>query len=86
MAKARAFTILIATDGSDLGTAAVDAAVTFPWPAAVRARGLVVRSHVITSEVPEFVLADIERSLAGVAADAKKILARRWSCAARRAR
>ena len=78
MAKARGFTILIATDGSEEGTAAVKGATTFPWPAGVRVRGVVVRSHVITSEVPEFALADIERSLAGVATDAKKILARRW--------
>jgi nucleotide-binding universal stress UspA family protein len=78
MVKARRFTILIATDGSEQGTAAVKAATTFPWPAGSRVRGVVVRSTVITSDVPEFVLADIERSLTGVAADARKILARRW--------
>ena len=78
MPKPRAFTILVATDGSEEGTAAVNATTAFPWPAGARVRGVVVRSHVIASEVPEFVLADIDRSLAGVANDARKILARRW--------
>ena len=78
MPKPRTFQILIATDGSEQGTAAVRAVTTFPWPVGARARGVIVRSHVIASEVPEFALADIERSLAGVAAAARKILARRW--------
>src|SRR6185369_373646 len=79
MAKAlRSFTILVATDGSKEGTAAVNAATTFPWPAGTRARGVVVRSRVAASEVPEFVWVDIDRSLAGVAEEARKILARRW--------
>ena len=55
MPKPRTFQILIATDGSEQGTAAVSAVTTFPWPVGVRVRGL-----------------------AGVAAAAKKILARRW--------
>ena len=78
MSKPRTFTVLVATDGSEQGTAAVNATITFPWPSGARVRGVVVRGPVITSEVPEFVLADIERSLVGVAADAKKVLARRW--------
>lgn len=78
MAKARSFTILIATDGSDEATAALNAVTTFPWPAAARVAGVVVRGHLAASEVPDFVWADIERSLANVAEDARKILARHW--------
>jgi nucleotide-binding universal stress UspA family protein len=78
MARSRG-TILIATDGSDEGRAAVNAATTFPWPAGTRARGVVVRSRIAASEIPESVWADIERSLATVAEEARKILARRWA-------
>ena len=78
MAKPRGVTILIATDGSEQGTAAVNATTTFPWPAGARVHGVVVRSQLAASEIPEFVWADVERSLAAVAADARKLLARRW--------
>jgi nucleotide-binding universal stress UspA family protein len=78
MAKARGFTILIATDGSDEGTAAVHAVEAFPWPADARAQGVVVRNPVVTPEMPSFVMDDVERSLAAVAGDARKILSRRW--------
>lgn len=78
MAKARGFSILIATDGSDEGTAAVNAGVAFPWPSGARVHGVVVRNPVVTTEMPEFVLADIDRSLAAVAGGARKILARSW--------
>jgi nucleotide-binding universal stress UspA family protein len=78
MAKPRGFAVLIATDGSEAGTSAVNAITTFPWPAGIRVHGVVVRSPVATSELPEFVWADVERSVATVAEDARKILARRW--------
>ena len=78
MAMPRGFTIVIATDGSQEGTAAVNATATFPWPARSRVLGVVVRSPIAASEIPELVLADIERALAGVAANARRILARRW--------
>jgi nucleotide-binding universal stress UspA family protein len=78
MAKPRGFTILIATDGSEQGTAAVHATANFPWPVRARVHGVVVRSQPIASEAPESVLADIERSQIGVATGARKILARRW--------
>ena len=58
MAKPRGFTILIATDGSEQGTAAVTAATTFPWPAGARVHGVVVRSQLAASGIPEFVWAD----------------------------
>lgn len=77
MAKARG-TVLIATDGSDEGTAAVSAAATFPWPAGSRLQSVVVRSRVAASEIPESVWAEIEKSYAGVAEAARKVLARRW--------
>ena len=79
MAKPRSFTVLLATDGSEKATAAVNAVTTFPWPAGTRVHGVVVRSTMAAPEIPEFVRADIERSLASVAEDARKILARRWA-------
>jgi nucleotide-binding universal stress UspA family protein len=78
MAKSRSFTLLIATDGSEDGTAAVTAVATFPWPRGARVLGVVVRSSVGVTEMPEFARADIERGLAAVAEDARTILARRW--------
>ena len=77
MAKARGFAVLIATDGSEVATAAVDAATKFPWPAGARVSGVVVRGSLATSEFHEFVWVDLERSLTGVAENARKILARR---------
>jgi nucleotide-binding universal stress UspA family protein len=80
MAKTRSgsFTILIATDGSDEGTAAVHATAAGPWPPGARVHGVVVRSAVVATEMPAFVLADVERGLGAVAGEAGKILARRW--------
>jgi nucleotide-binding universal stress UspA family protein len=78
MATSRSVTVLIATDGSEEGTAAVTGVTTFPWPTGTRVQGVVVRSPVAASEIPEFARADIERGLAAVAEDARKILARRW--------
>lgn len=77
MAKPQSFTILIATDGSDEGTAAVNAVTTFPWPDGTRVHGVVVRSSLTVPEIPESVWAAIEHSLADVAEGARKILARR---------
>jgi nucleotide-binding universal stress UspA family protein len=78
MATSRSFAVLIATDGSDEATAAVHAATVFPWPAGTRVHGVVVQSPLPTSDMPEFVWADIKSGLATVAEDARKILARRW--------
>ena len=72
------FSVLVATDGSEEATAAVDAVTVFPWPAGTRMRGVVARSAIVMAEVPESVLADVERGLAGVAEDARKALAPRW--------
>jgi len=77
MAKPQSFTVLIATDGSDEGTAAVNAVTTFPWPDGTRVHGVVVRSSLTVPEIPESVWATIEHSLADVAEGARKILARR---------
>jgi len=78
MAKAPRFTVLVATDGSDVATDAVDAATVFPWPAGARAHGVVVRSAAKLVDVPESVWTEIERGWAAVGESARKILTRRW--------
>lgn len=78
MAKPQSFTVLIATDGSQEATAAVNAVTTFPWPDGTRVHGVVVRSAITAPEIPAYVWDDVERSLAGVAEGARKVLARRW--------
>jgi nucleotide-binding universal stress UspA family protein len=72
------FSVLVATDGSEEATAAVNAVTVFPWPARTRVHGVVARSAAAMAEVPEFVWADIDRGLAGVAENARKALAGRW--------
>jgi nucleotide-binding universal stress UspA family protein len=78
MAKPRSFPVLIATDGSEDGTAAVNGAASFPWPAGAQMHAVVVRSDTIPVDLPRSVQDDIERSLTAVAEDARKALARRW--------
>jgi nucleotide-binding universal stress UspA family protein len=81
MAKSLSFTALVAADGSDEATAAVQAVTTFPWPDGTRVHGVVVRSSMTAlaaPEIPDNVWADVENSLIGVAEAARKILARRW--------
>ena len=78
MARARSFTILIATDGSDEATGAVAAAKSFPWPAGTRAEGVVVRSRIPISDVSGSLAAEIDRSYDAVAEGARKVLAGRW--------
>jgi nucleotide-binding universal stress UspA family protein len=78
MAKGKPFTILVATDGSEEATAAVNAVAVFPWPADARVEGVVVRTTVTTTEIPEYVWADVEKGQAALAEAARKSLARRW--------
>lgn len=78
MAAAKAFTILLATDGSEEGNAAVKAVTAFPWPAGARVEGIVVQAPLIAADIPELVWADVERGHAAIADAARKVLARRW--------
>src|SRR5262245_6096925 len=78
MARARSFTVLIATDGSDDATNAVTVATTFPWPAGTRAHGVVVRTRIPTGDISDTLAAELERNYVAVAEAARKILARRW--------
>ena len=78
MAKAQRFPVLVATDGSDVGTAAVNGAVAFPWPSSSEGHGVVVRSATKLVDVPDSVFAEIERGWTTTAEAARKILARRW--------
>ena len=78
MAKPKSFTVLVASDGSEEATAAVNAVAIFPWPAGTRAHGVVVRSGAALVDVPEHVWAEVDRGYAAVAEGARKVLARRW--------
>jgi nucleotide-binding universal stress UspA family protein len=78
MAKSQSFSVLIATDGSEEATAAVNAVTTFPWPDGTRLHGVVVRTSIMAPEIPEYVLTDVERGFAAIAESARKVLARRW--------
>ena len=53
MAKPQSFTVLIATDGSDEATAAVNGVTTFPWPDGTRVHGVVVRTSQAALAAPE---------------------------------
>ena len=72
------FGVVVATDGSEEATAAVHAVTIFPWPAGTRVHGVVARSVIAMADVPASVWADVDRGLAGVADNARKVLARRW--------
>jgi nucleotide-binding universal stress UspA family protein len=78
MDKRRRFTILVATDGSEEGTAAVKAAAIFPWPAGSRVHAVVVRTALPTADIPESVWTEVDRGLTAVADAARKILSERW--------
>jgi nucleotide-binding universal stress UspA family protein len=78
MARAKRFVVLIATDGSPEATAAVKATVVFPWPADTRVHVVVVRTPLPAADVPEAVLADVDRGFTAVAETARKTLAERW--------
>jgi nucleotide-binding universal stress UspA family protein len=78
MAKAKSFTVLVATDGSAEGTAAVIAATQFPWPAGSRAQGAVVRTVGSVLDLAGPARTEVDRSVAAVAEGARTLLARRW--------
>ena len=77
MARTQSFRILVASDGSRVAKAAVRTALQFPWPSPSSASGVTakfVRGDVRLS----IVLAALDRTAEGVAADTARILAARW--------
>ncbi len=82
MAKSREFRVVVATDGSSDGRAAVAAAVAFPWPARSQGRGVVARPRpALVSEWPAAVRAAVDENFDGIATAARRALRRRWPVA-----
>ena len=77
MRKRAAFTVLVATDGSVQGQAAVRAAAMFPWPKGARAE-VVVASGSADPKRPASVREAVDRARAGVANRARLLLVRRF--------
>lgn len=82
MARARGFQVVVATDGSADGRAAVAMAGVFPWPARAQARGVVARSYpTVAAELSAPGWAAIAKGFDEVAAGARRVLRRRWPTA-----
>src|SRR5262245_4363193 len=82
MARGREFRVVVASDGSAIARAAVEAAVDFPWPERSRASGVVARGRgmVLGNATPAMWEA-IDRGLERVAAAVRRALRRRWPAA-----
>lgn len=77
MADAKAYRIIVATDGSDNARAAVTTARHFPWPDGTRVRVVVARRSPVEYR-RSILLTALDRG-AEIAADhARRILTRRW--------
>jgi nucleotide-binding universal stress UspA family protein len=80
--RSRAFTIVVATDGSPPARAALAVAVAGPWPRGSRAVGVVARqgftAPAMAAEWPAPVWDSLERALEQIRRDAQAQLARRW--------
>lgn len=82
MARSRDFRVVVATDGSPDGRAAVAVAVAFPWPARSEGQGVVARPRPpLVAEWPAVVRAVVDENLDRVAAAARHALRRRWPTA-----
>jgi len=77
----RAFSVLVATDGSPEATAAVREAAIFPWPKDTRVHGVVARRRLIAFTRPRDVLAALDRAVRTSARRAERVLRRRWPSA-----
>jgi nucleotide-binding universal stress UspA family protein len=79
VATGKKFRVVVATDGSAVAGGAVAAAVEFPWPEHSSATGIVARGRVAgTAEWSPAVWAAIEQGLESVAAEARRVLRKRW--------
>jgi len=78
MTDRRGLAIVVATDGSPSGRAAVATALEFPWPPGTRAAGVVSRRTRATRGRPGYVVLAFERHFDAVAARTLRMLRRRW--------
>jgi nucleotide-binding universal stress UspA family protein len=82
MASARGFRVVVATDGSRDGRAAVAVAGAFPWPAGSQAQGVVACFYpAVGAELSAPVWATIKKGFDRVALGARRALRRRWPTA-----
>lgn len=76
--KARAFRILVATDGSDQARAAITAAANFPWPPHAQVRVIVAR-RTRAGHRRSILLTALDRGSDAAAEGARRTLSRKWS-------
>ncbi|MCI0546461.1 MAG: universal stress protein [Candidatus Rokubacteria bacterium] len=76
MARTSEFTVVIGTDGSAASRAAVAVAASFPWPRGTRLHGVLARGELTKVLAPAAQL-ELGRALERVAAQARRVLARR---------
>src|SRR5262245_21052401 len=82
MARGKEFRVVVASDGSAIARAAVEAAVDFPWPERSRASGVVARGQgMAPADATPAMLEAIDRSLERVEAALRRALRRRWPAA-----
>lgn len=74
MTRGDRFLVLVATDGSRHGRAAMAVAARFPWPAEACLQGVVARGSVVRANSVALRLA-LDRGLERVADDARRVLA-----------
>jgi len=75
--KTKPFRVLVATDGSPHGRAAVATALNFPWPADARVRVVVAR-RTRAPHRRSILLAALDRGAESAAESARRTLSRRW--------
>jgi len=75
--KARAFRILVATDGSEQARAALTAATSFPWPLHSQVRVIVAR-RTRADYRRSILLTALDRRADAAAEGARRTLSRRW--------
>jgi len=82
MRRSRDFRVVVATDGSANGQAAVAGAVAFPWPARANVQGVVARSlPTLGGRWSSPVWAAVREGFDRAAAQAQRQLRRRWPTA-----
>lgn len=82
MRRARGFRVVVATDGSADGRAAVATAGAFPWPSRAQAEGVVARYYpAMAAEVSAPVWVGLQKGFVRVADAARRALRRRWPAA-----
>jgi nucleotide-binding universal stress UspA family protein len=78
MARTTGFRVLVATDGSPSGRAAIAAALTFPWPPGTRAHGVVASRPETPGRIARRLVRPLGQTAIRIAGGARRALARRW--------